>query len=456
MAWSKQHGRILVSFLNRLDDAGIRFFIIRNYDGLPEKNDSKDVDIVVKHGTALSAEEILKTVFREYGLFYYYRVRIEESLLCRAVSKDGRFAIHIDLMNGYINRGVEIIPFDTLYEQTVIYNGFHVLNELYDGIMLFIYKQFGYKKPFLKKEYQKKISLVWGKYPDFSTIMTKMVGGELYQNISECIKECDFDRLLSYSRQVDKQLRFYSNKTHFFINQYRKLLFFFRKVDRVVFKFRRFEKSISVMAPDGTGKTTFIEALLDRLADIYVDAPKERTRFHLYHFRPMLIPNLGALGEKTGMMKQDTDFTNPHRAKSAGFFSSMFRITYYWLDYVIGWIYFTRKDVQYDRYSIYDRYSYDLIVDPKRTRLCLPMWIRKLYVKCMPHPQINFFLKAAPETIIQRKAELTLSETQRQIEIYTKLADSDNSINILNANLKVNSIVDEALKLILEKYWIKL
>ena len=102
MAWSKRHGEILQTFLSRLDDAQIRFFIIRNYEGLPFFNNSKDVDIVLKHGTALNAEKILKDVFRTYNLCYYYRVRIEESLLCRAVSSDGYFAIHIDLMNGYI------------------------------------------------------------------------------------------------------------------------------------------------------------------------------------------------------------------------------------------------------------------------------------------------------------------------------------------------------------------
>ena len=271
MAWSKRHGEILQTFLSRLDDAQIRFFIIRNYEGLPFFNNSKDVDIVLKHGTALNAEKILKDVFRTYNLCYYYRVRIEESLLCRAVSSDGYFAIHIDLMNGYINRGVEVIPFEELYQQTKEYNGFRVLNDLYNGIMLFIYKQFGYKRPVLKKDYQDVIYNVWASYPEFSMILSDMVGKQLYNQVYDCIKVKDFDKLLSYSREIDKRLRDYSYRKDCLGIIYRKILFLLRKTERILIKYRKYEKSFSVMAPDGTGKTTFLNHLLDRLAWIYVE-----------------------------------------------------------------------------------------------------------------------------------------------------------------------------------------
>jgi hypothetical protein len=351
---------------------------------------------------------------------------------------------------------VEIIPFDELYQQTKEYNGFRVLNDLYNGIMLFIYKQFGYKRPILKKEYQEEIYNVWASYPEFSMILSEMVGKQLYNQVYNCIKIKDFDKLLSYSREVDKRLRDYSNRKDYLGIKYRKILFLLRKTERILIRYRKYEKSFSVMAPDGTGKTTFLNHLLDKLAWIYVDAPGEKTRFHNYHFRPMLLPNLGAIGEKSGMMKQDKNFTLPHRAKPVGFLSSIIRITYYWVDYVIGWIWYTRKDVQYDHYSVYDRYSYDLLIDPRRTRLQLPRWIRELYVKCMPHPKITFFLKADPQTIHQRKAELSLMEIQRQNEEYEKVADKTSTIYTIDANKDVNRMVDDALVYLLEHFWEKL
>lgn len=456
MAWSKKHGDILQTFFQELDKENIRFFIIRNFEGLPANNPSKDVDIILKHGTAFAAEKILIKVFKQFNLTHYYRVQIEESLLCRAIDINNEFAIHIDLMNGYINRGVELFSFEELYNQTIDYNGFKVLNKLYDGIMLFVYKQFGYKRPVLKQSYQDTIYKTWEKYPEFSSILNNLLGSDLFNTISQCIKNKDFDKMLTYSPDVNKKLRTYSNKQHRIINYYRKFKFIGQKVNRILLNYRKYEKSISVMAPDGAGKTTFLMSLLEMLAFYYVDATKDISRFHIYHFRPTLLPNLGEIGEKAKVKKQDIDFTNPHRAKPAGFFSSIIRITYYWLDYVLGWMLYTRKDVQYDFYTVYDRYSYDLIVDPGRTRLNIPMWIRKLYVSCMPHPKLNFFLNADPNIIIKRKAELTLPEIERQIQAFQELCKNNSNIIILNANLTTPEIVNEAIKHVINKYWTKL
>lgn len=453
--WSKRHAKILSEYFQELEKSNIRFFIIRNYEGLPDKNTSKDVDIILKYGTVKAAERILKDVFKRNGLSYYYRVIIEESYLCRAISEKGDFAIHIDLMNGYINRGVELFTFEELYSQTIDYNGFRVLNELYNGVMLFIYKQFGYKKPILKDSYKDTIYHCWLHYPEFSSILKKMLGKNTYSKVSECIKQKDFDGMLAYSPMVSKQLRKYSNCSSFIINQYRRMRFVIQKVNRIVFQYRKYEKSFSVMAPDGTGKTTFLTQLLNRLAFLYVDAPNNTGRFHLYHFRPSLFPNLGEVGEKARIMKQDTDFTNPHRAKPAGLVSSLIRITYYWMDYVLGWMYYTRRDVQYDLYTVYDRYSYDLLVDPRRTRLKLPYWVRRCFVACMPHPKINFFLKASPDVIIKRKAELTHDEITRQVSAYERLSVRKNIITI-DADRCMDEMIDEALPHLLSAYWEKL
>lgn len=453
--WYKIHADILKAYFQELDKSGIKFFIIRNFEGLPEKNTSKDVDIILKHGTASKAEKILKQVFRRYGLVYYYCMRIEETLPCRAVNEKLDVSIHIDLMNGYINRGTELFSFEELYGQTIEYNGFRVLNELYNGVMLFIYKQFGYKKPYLKDEYKRQIYDIWERYPEFSCILEKMIGSELYSKISKCIETRDFDGMLGYSSRVTTQLRRYANKRSFVKNTYRRGLFVFQKVLRTIFFYRHYEKSLSVMAPDGTGKTTFLNRLLERVGTFYVDTPYDLRRFHIYHFRPTLLSNLGAVGEKTGIMKQDTNFTNPHRAKPAGFLGSLLRITYYWFDYVIGWMCFTRKDVQYDKYTIYDRYSYDLLVDPQRTRLSLPFWVRNIFVTCMPHPKLNFFLKADPSVVIKRKAELSLEEIERQVEAFSSLAKRKKLICI-DANKSVEAMVEEALPYIISRYFVKL
>ena len=99
------------------------------------------------------------------------------------------------------------------------------------------------------------------------------------------------------------------------------------------------------MAPDGAGKTTFLDNLSEKLAFYFVNSSVEE-RVSIYHFRPSILPNLGAVGEKAKVMKQDTDYSNPHRAKPASTISSLVRISYYWFDYIIGYFLLTRKDLK--------------------------------------------------------------------------------------------------------------
>jgi len=261
--------------------------------------------------------------------------------------------------------------------------------------------------------------------------------------------------LLPYSQDLTKALSKYAFKKNPLKTVKNSFKFYWEKIYRIVLRYSKYSKVFSVMAPDGGGKTTFLDALIERIEFCFVN-DKEDERCHVYHFRPNYLPNLGELGEKTGIKEQDKDFTNPHRAKPAGFLSSLIRISYYWLDYVIGFNLLVRKDVQYDKFSIFDRYSYDLLVDPLRTRLNLPLWVRKIFVKCMPHPKVVFYLNASPDVIYKRKQELTLEEITRQNIEYKKVASSHKRFISLDSNRPVNESVDEALKIILETFTEKL
>ena len=184
---------------------------------------------------------------------------------------------------------------------------------------------------------------------------------------------------------------------------------------------------------------------------MYINDPED-CRFHVYHFRPSILPNIGQVGEKIGIKEQDKDFENPHRGKPVGFLSSLLRITYYWLDYVVGWQMCARNDVHYDKYTIFDRYCFDFIVDQRRTRLNLPMWIRKLYVALIPKPQIIFFLDADADTIYSRKQELSYDEINRQLNEYRKLVKTDKRFITLNALKTPEELSLEVRNIILNRF----
>ena len=451
--WDKKHGTILMDLIKELDKNQVRYFILRNYEGLPETNQSKDVDIIVEPSKVKVANTILTSIYKQHGLSHLYMIRFTDVYCWHGMDIEQHLSIHIDIIGGYRVKGCEVFTFDELYEHTSEYKGFKVVDPLYEGVMVFVYKQFGYKTPKLKEEYKQVISKTNQLYPEIASILQRILGDKLAQVELEFIVQGDYDKLLSKHKKLTQQLRHYALKKAPLSCLIHTMKFYALKLCRLVLCRHRYVKSFSVMAPDGAGKTTFLNSLVEEMAFYFT---KDTNCGHIYHFRPTILPNLGEIGEKVGIMEQDTNYSVPHRAKPVGIMSSFTRITYYWIDYILGWFIVTTKDILRDRFTIFDRYAYDLIVDPGRTRLNLPIWIRKKFVKFMPEPRLSFYIKVDPEEIYRRKQELQLDEIKRQVSDYEKLVSTNKRILPIDGNRPVQEMVNDAIKMILDQLTIKL
>lgn len=455
--WDERHGKILVEFLKTLDDSGIKYFILRGYVGLPNKNPSKDVDIMIENGMESQAASLLKQAYRNNHLTNLHMDCFGHIHCYVGMDVSSKLSIHIDLVDGYVSKGFEVFTFDELYQHVVPYNGMNVLDDLMNGIMLVVYKIFGYHHAKLKPAYQADIFKAQQQSPEaFRSVLIRIAGEELGSKICNLIAQKDFDTVVALESEFTKALKKYTFKARPLNTIRYSVEFLWQKINRIIFNYKKYAKTFAVIAPDGTGKTTFLDALLDELNFYYVNNTEDN-RFHVYHFRPSILPNLGAVGEKAGVMKQDTDFTNPHRSKPANPLSSLIRISYYTLDYIIGWQKCVRNDVHYDRYTIFDRYCYDFIVDPRRTKLNLPESVRKFFVRLIPQPRIVFCLNARPEVVYARKQELSLEEIKRQSELYKKVAESDkNRFVMIDAEQTPEKMANQAVEVILNKYTEKL
>lgn len=450
--WNEICGKIFLECVEQFKLNNIRYFVLRNYQKLPEQNIGKDVDIVVEPKKLKQAKNILKNIYQCNGAVFYDEAVFDRLHCMHGMGTSSHVGIHIDLIGGYLVRGYEIYNFEELYVHTKWYRGFCVLDEFFEGIMLLIYKQFGYQKPKLKQTYRKCIYNTFQNQPiEFEKELAKITSEQFAKELIENIKQNDFDSLICKAEVLTKYLKRYVNKKRFWRTRVRKIRFIWQKLDRIIFRYKKHVRAFAVLAPDGTGKTTFLDALIKELNYYYVNDEADG-RCHVYHFRPTILPNLGAVGEKAGIMEQDTNWTDPHRNKPANPISSLIRIAYYTLDYIIGWQKCVRNDVHYDRFSVFDRYSYDFIVDPLRTKLGLPTWVRKFFVRLTPQPKIVFVLDADPEIIYSRKQELTQEEIARQLEVYRKLAHSSKRFRVISAEQTPEEMAREAIKILLEQY----
>ncbi len=160
--------------------------------------------------------------------------------------------------------------------------------------------------------------------------------------------------------------------------------------------------SIGFTGPDGSGKTTVIDLMIESMGAVFRKA-------HAYlHFRPALFGNLGEVAHSAGVKKSvDRNFSDPHRGGRTGAVNSLLRLAYYSVDYIVGYFLRVKTVTRITRLVIFDRYYTDIICDSRRSRIYLPTkllyWYGRLFI---PRLDYNILLTASTDTILSRKQEL--------------------------------------------------
>ena len=446
--WTNLHIEFTSTLFRELENEDVQYFILRNYEKLPEQNLGKDIDIVIKPKAYSQTEKILLKVMAMFDI-HYYQITQFDRMRCWYIMDDKKhFGIHIDIIENEVYKGFEFFSFEKLYKNVEKYNGFYVLNKTMDTIMLLVQNLVAYKC--LKNKYRTTIA---NNYALFKNGIDKEIlsfwGDKLGRKMIDSLNKSDFDSIIENAYKYEKgaMKRIFLKRPFYTIKGITRFLC--GKIHRVILCPRKFWRFIAVEAPDGTGKTTFIDSLVTELRRYYVS---DEGRFCIHHFRPLILPNLGAVGEKAGVMKQDTDFTKPHRAKPAGKLSSFIRMTYYWVDYLIGMPYLLRKEVKAERYTIFDRYIFDFVVDPKRARISLPYWMRKMFARMVIQPQIVFVLNTEADVIYKRKQELELNEIKRQLDEFNKIESLCSNVVYIDAGQSVDEMTTQAIKIIFDKF----
>lgn len=203
---------------------------------------------------------------------------------------------------------------------------------------------------------------------------------------------------------------------------------------------------IAFMGADGAGKTTVMNAVLPILEMRY------RLRFKVQHLKPDFLPILGKLRG----VKHERGYVcvNPHGSRPSGFMGSLFRLTYLVCDYVFGYWFKVRPTLRSKEVScwVFDRYAYDILIDPLRFRIKLPRWIIRLYLKMVPRPNIVLCLGGDPEKIFARKPETSLTEVKRQMIELENLSAGLTNVRMIDTTVSIEDTVEAAMKA-LEDLW---
>jgi thymidylate kinase len=206
----------------------------------------------------------------------------------------------------------------------------------------------------------------------------------------------------------------------------------FRKVHRLL---RPTGLSIAFLGPDGSGKSSVIGEVQNTIAPAF-------RRLDYFHLRPRF---LGSAGNSGG------DVTDPHGQSPRGAISSLVKLAYFAADYWLGYFFKVRPLLVRSSLVIFDRYIYDLYVDPRRFRYGGPKWILRLFTGMMPRPGMTILLDAPTPILQARKAEVSFEETERQRGLYVKLGKiAGAGTSIVDASQPLSDVVADCDRLILD------
>lgn len=404
------------------------YFVIGEYQSLPDDTDGSDVDMVVSSSDAIALQNLMLTHALKEGLVLVSYYKNDDVKMYRFIASDWGVQIDI-LVGGVFYRGTSYYPIDGLKKHIVRHNGIRVLE-----------RQYGFCFDFFKEMLHK--GNAKAKYCEAFLSAVKEDEARIKEDVIACYSLATWD-LLSQLHSMEqlnssgRQIRSLLLQSMQSISSVlRKIAYQSKRLGRLFQP--RPGYVIVVEGTDGSGKSAIINAI----------TPWLNQGFHnsvVYnHLRPHLLPDIAVLLRKRDADEKVEVVSHPHAGTPSGFVGSLARWLYYMHDYTWGYLIKVWPKIRIRSYVyIFDRYYYDYYIDPRRSSTKLPHWILRVGEFCIPKPDLILCLGGEPEKIYARKPETSIEEVTRQTEELKRFAAKrKNAVWIDTTQPIENSICD--------------
>jgi len=427
-------------FFRELGAKRLRYAVMRNYDSLPESAGGSDLDILVAQEDVAAAVKVLLAaiagvngkVIGAVQTWTFFEVYV------MGFSNGQWWGLCVELYSSVsFKSAVPLVDLKALYNRFELHNNISVIPRDIGNTI-------GYIKEILahgalrkdKPQYQNSASFLMSRSTPLFQEIFHPLGAGAASDLAGVLNGTTPSEIAS------RAMNFHSSvlteapaRTPF--------RFLFLRVGHEFFRLRRFFRPpgavIAILGVDGAGKSTVIQAILPGL-----NAATHNAVFVL-HLRPSLLPPLSRL--KGRKESPAGTIVEPHSSKPSGYLGSLCRLLYLSLDYVLGyWLIIRPRIAKRPALVIFDRYAYDMGLDPSRFRIGVPGWVAGWFAALAPEPDLIICLHGNPEIICARKQELPLEETRRQVEALRAFAARKKGAILIATDSSVEETRDQVLQ----------
>jgi thymidylate kinase len=393
----------------RLDDAGIRFCLLRNRDKIPGGLlDRSDVDIVVPADTST---ERLVALFSDLGPVQIVRRRIITSFYFPV----GPIFLLVDFFNCDQEwRGARLLENQEILAQARLDEGIPVASEVHQAFLACFEKLLveGAAPP----RYTLMITRAARRSPsEFQALAQRTFGESLGDRLHQLVVEGRLHEMASFAPECRRAfwLRALQREP---IRTLRGLAGLCGRAAMI--RLRPPGLDVALLGPDGAGKSSVCAAISDGPP---LGLPFKSVTVLLRY--PRMLPSLAKLPK---IMRRHPalaigDASDPHALPAHGPLGSTLKLSYYVLD---RWLWYLRRGrplLARRGLLLHDRHMLELLVDSKRYRYGGPRWLARLATRLTPRPDLVVLLDAPPAVLQARKREVPFAETARQRAAYRAL-----------------------------------
>jgi energy-coupling factor transporter ATP-binding protein EcfA2 len=422
----------LAALFQSLDREGVRYCVLRNYEGFPSANLGGDLDFLILRAELPRAMRALQSIQGVRVVGYDERFEIVSVYLEGASATPGCRSFQVDFFFILGWKGLPYLHADAVLRASVPRQAgnlnFFVPSPVHEAITSLFNSLV--HSACLKEKYFPQAQRTFASHrPEVIAAFSLQFGQKVATRLVDAVVDGDKRKVTDCISPLRSALAL------------RSLLH--RPVRSVAATARHHAREIvlrispenletvCVFGPGGGGKSTLIEGLMPILQSAAKFVQK-------HHCGPQL--SLGSISRGI-TASADSNAETPR-----GSLISMTRIALWlveeWLCLFIGTKVLTLR--------IADGSYADLLTDPKGQGYGGPMWFARLAGKLFPSPELWILLDPNPEGLQSRDQEALSTEALRQLEVCRAFVKTRKSYVILDASKPAQSVTEEAYAAIID------